>query len=86
MSTPFLTNFSAAVVRQLVQRGLLEVAPGREEAVVAHLAAELFAAREGSQLIHTTARALLSAPDVEELYADDAELIELVQDLGPGAG
>lgn len=84
MSTPFLTGFASAVVARLVQTEQLEIVAGSEAAVAEFLAARLFAARDGAQLITTTGKALLAAPDVEELWADDDEIKQVVQELHMG--
>lgn len=82
MSTPFLYRFSAVVVRRLLDGERLEVVAGREEEVVRFVADALTDAREGSSLVSTLTRALLASPDVEELYADEDELKELINDMG----
>lgn len=82
VSTPFLYRFSLIVVGRLVERRRLEVVAGHEEHVVRFVADALTEAREGSSLLSTLTRALLSSPDVEELYADEDELKELINDLG----
>jgi hypothetical protein len=84
VSTPFLYRFSVIVVRRLLQGDRLEVVQGREEQVVRHVADALTQAREGSSLVSTLTRALLASPDVEELFADEDELRELINDLGSG--
>lgn len=81
MSTPFLIRFSEAVVSRLVARGRVEIAAGQEQRVVAFVAAALAEAREGAQLVSTMSAALLRCPDVEELYADEDELKQTVDDL-----
>lgn len=84
MSTPFLVNFASALVARLVETRQLEVVEGSEAAVAEFVAAQLFAARQGSQLIATTSKALVASPHVEELWADDDELKQLVQELKTG--
>lgn len=85
MSTTYLYRFSAVVVRRLIDDQRLEVTLGREEEVARFVADALTRAREGSSLISTLTRALLASPDVEELYADEDELKELINDLGAQA-
>lgn len=59
----------------------MAIAEGREEHVVRHVAAAL-AGKEHRSLITELTRALLSSDDVDELWADDDDLKELIQDLG----
>lgn len=82
MSTPFLYRFSAALVSRLVVTQRLEVSPGAEDQVARFVAGVLGGAGEGASLISTLSGALLGCPQVEELYADEEELKELVSDLG----
>ncbi len=81
MSTPFLTQFSEALVHRMVQVEQLELQPGSTAAVVRFLAAALFAARQGSSLISTVERALIACPQVVELYADIEGIKAIVDDL-----
>lgn len=85
MSTTYLYRFSAVVVHRLIEGDRLEVSSGREEQVARFVADALTDAREGSSLISTLTKALLASPDVEELYADEDELKELINDLGARA-
>lgn len=82
VSTPFLYQFSVVVVRRLLEGDRLEVAAGQEDLVARFVADALADAKEGSSLVSTLTRALLASPDVEELYADEDELRELINDLG----
>lgn len=80
VSTPFLINFTEAIVRTLLERGELELS-GDRDAVVAFVSQNLASGGEGRSLISTFTAALLACPDVEELYADDETLKELVTEL-----
>lgn len=84
MSTPFLLQFSQLLIDRLVADDLIELGPAGKHAVVVHVAAHLASAQTAS-LISTVGAALLSSPDVDELYADDDTIKEIVGDLGPGA-
>ncbi len=81
MSTPFLHGFSRAVVDALLAEGLLEVADGARDRVIAH-AARVLAEAEHRSLVSTLAGALVGCPETLELYADDEQLKQLIQDLG----
>lgn len=81
MSTTFLTGFSRAIVARLVDEACLEIAAGREEQVIAFLAAWLHREAQGGSLITGLVAGLTACPDVRELYADDDELKALVEDL-----
>lgn len=83
MSTPFLYQFSVAIVSRLVEREQLEIRPGAEEKVLNFVSGSLAAARPGSSVISTFFAALLACPEVEEVYADEAEIKEIVDDLAP---
>ncbi len=81
MSTPFLLGFAEALVARLLKEREIEVRPGSGEAVAAFLARGLAEASEGKSLISLTSQVLLQCDDVEELWADDERLKEIVQDL-----
>lgn len=81
MTTPFLVGFARAVLARLQEDQLVEVTFGSEERVALHVGAELAAVPHGGSLITSLARALLSCPDVHELYADDQQLKGIVQHL-----
>lgn len=82
MSTPFLIGFTSTVVTHLLAAGLVEIAPDREDHVVAFVADHLAGLRTGHSLISSLVAGLLACPDVEELYADDESLKELITELG----
>ena len=81
MSTPFLLTYASALVSSLLEKGLIELRAGHEPRVVEFLAEYLHVRARGGSLISSTGRALEICPDVEELYADDAELKEVVDSL-----
>lgn len=85
MSTPFLTGYSNALVVCLLREGLVEVRPGSEGQVVAFVATYLHEKARGGSIISSTSAALLACPDVEELYADDDQLKDVVDGLAYGA-
>jgi hypothetical protein len=70
------------VVRQLVDRDLLEVRPGGDRAVVQFLSSHLVASKPGHSLVSRLVKGLVTCPEVVELYADDAIIKELIQDQG----
>ncbi|TVQ94091.1 MAG: hypothetical protein EA397_02985 [Deltaproteobacteria bacterium] len=82
MSTPFLLHYAASLVQALLDEDLIEIRAGQEEVVVRYLAKELQLRGEGRSLISCTSQALLRCDQVEELFADDDEIKELVQDIG----
>lgn len=84
MATPFLLHYAASILQSLVNADLIEIREGQHEVVVRYLAAELHRQREAGSLISCTSRALLACEEVEELFADDEEIKELVQSLGRG--
>ena len=82
MTTPFLYRFSVAVLTRLLEGRRVELQPGGEEQAVLYVSNKLAQAGEGSSLISTLSAALMSCPEVLELFADEEELKELVSDLG----
>ena len=66
------------VLHRLVAEEAIEIASGREAAVLAHCIKCLTVASAGNQLVDTLAKALLSAPDVGELYATNEMLKEFI--------
>lgn len=81
MASSFLSGFTRIVVGRLLEQGLIEVSEGTKAEVVAWVAARLASPGPTPSLVSTLSRALLSCPHVEELYADDEELKELITDL-----
>ncbi|MFT7519626.1 MAG: hypothetical protein ACI9MC_001768 [Kiritimatiellia bacterium] len=81
MSTPFLLEFASDMVYALIGAQLLEVTPGRERATVEFVAAWLARKSKGGLLITSTADALVSCPDVVELYADNDQMKTLMESL-----
>jgi hypothetical protein len=80
MSVALLARFSTTIVQRLVDRDLLVVVPGRQEEVVQHLAEHLANVRHAS-LISAISKGLISSPDVEELFAEDDDIKEVVESL-----
>jgi len=79
-----LHGFAHALVARLVEVRLLEVRAGSESQVVAHVAERLAAVETGS-LVTEIVRALTTCEGVDELYADDREIMDMIADLGPAA-
>jgi hypothetical protein len=77
-----LLAFSLSLVNRLQADGLLSVKPGASERVVQFLADRLADQPELSSLVSASGKALVDCPDVEELFADDEELKEAINDLG----
>lgn len=82
MSSPLLVQFSRTVVDELVRRELVEVRPGRQDALITSLARRLATARDAS-LITSMERALLADDDVVELFADLDDLKSIVDAMDP---
>ncbi len=79
-----LHGFADSLVQRLVVLELLEIRPGGEPEVVAQLAERLAAVETGS-LITEVVRAFTASEQVEELWADDRQLMDVIADLGPRA-
>ncbi len=82
MSTAFLHAFSRSVVDALEAEDGLEIVVGSRERVVGYVAEGLARVGQGGQLVSALVAALVSCPDVIELYADDEALKALIEDLG----
>lgn len=81
MSTPFLLAYATGIIDRLVARDLLLLQPDGRDAAIEALAASLAAVKRGSILSSTTA-GLLKAPTVEELFADDDDLRDILDEMG----
>jgi hypothetical protein len=80
MSSPFLTQFVAGVVDQMLSTQTLEIRPGSREDVVGFVARKLGA--EGLiSLVTTLTGAFEECADVLEFYPDDADLKDMITDL-----
>lgn len=82
MSTPFLTQFAFRTLKSLIDQQLLEVEPERFPRLVEDVAAALGRSQNQS-LISTLVTILVKHPAVIELYADNAQLIEAIEGIGP---
>lgn len=83
MPTAFMTGFATAICARLIADHRLELAPGADPAEVAAFVAEALTRRsQFAGLVTSLSAALIACPAVEELFADDAELQQLVNDLG----
>jgi len=84
VSTPFLSQFSFALVSALLAKELLELTAGREKHVVRYLATYLNEKGKGNSLLSTVEKALLSCEDVEEFYSDQETLKGIIETLKYG--
>jgi hypothetical protein len=82
MSTPFLLQYAGRLLRALQARGLIDVTVGMEEQIILFVANKLNMPGRTGSLISETSKALIACPFVEELYADDLEIKDLVEELG----
>lgn len=80
MSSPFLLSFTESIVVRLVDDGDL-LLTGPPDDVIRHVASALQAAGENKQLVTTLTRALITSSAVDELYADDDRLKEIITEL-----
>jgi hypothetical protein len=78
----FLLAFSHELVWRLLAEELLLVREGTTDRVIWRLSEHLAAQKQGASLISSVSAGLLAIPEVEELFADDDELRDLVTDLG----
>lgn len=87
MSSPFLIGFTRVLLVQLLAQELIEIEAGNEDRVILFVARHLGEVREGGSLVSSLVRAFLTCPEVVELYAEDADLKRVIQDLdGTPAG
>lgn len=84
MSTPFLNQFSQALIAILLNRDLLEVVDGGAGRVATYLAGELASCGSGNSLLSSVERSLIKCEDVVEFYADLETMKEIVQTLKYG--
>ena len=82
MSTAFLHAFARSVVDALLSGEEIEIVAGSRERVVGYVAEGLARVGQGGQLVSALVAALVSCPDVIELYADDEALKALIEELG----
>ena len=85
MSTPFLLQFSHALVTALIAMDLLEINAGKEARTVQFLANFLHENGKGNSLLSTVEKALIRCDDVEEYYGDQETLKGIVETLKYGA-
>lgn len=74
--------FCLRIVTDLVRTGHLVLSAGNERRVAAFAASHLAARPEGASLVSSLSAALLSCPEVDELFCDDLELRDRITDLG----
>lgn len=83
MSTPFLFGFSAAIVDRLLAEGVLVLQEGTRDRVVLYLGNYLGTVARGGSLLSSVDHALLSCPEVDDVFIDLEGLKLLVEDLHP---
>jgi hypothetical protein len=81
MSTPFLVGFSQGVVTRLLEEKLVDLEPGGEARAVVFVANWLGTRAQGTSLLSSLEKALLSCPEIHELFADVDTLKAVVEDL-----
>ena len=77
----YLTHFSLAIIERLLVQKQLEIEVGCDEQVATYVAQNLAALGSGTQLITSLTQAIISCPDVIELYADDTIIKETITEL-----
>lgn len=77
-----LNAFAHRLVLELVAAERIAVAPSDVPAVIAQLRERLTVQREGQSLINAVSTALLAIPEVDEVWADDDELRERINEMG----
>ena len=82
MSAQFLEAFVSRVLHDLVRSDRIEIKPDSHDKIVKEVAAVLGKSGTGSSLISTFVAALIENAHVEELYAENDEIKELIVDLG----
>ncbi|MBT3219497.1 MAG: hypothetical protein HN348_10430 [Proteobacteria bacterium] len=81
MTTPFLLAFSTAVLLELERQQMVDL-NGATERVAIYVANYLGTEARGGSLISGLSAALISCPEVDELYADNEQIKQIVDDLG----
>lgn len=81
MSTAFLQGYARAVVRGLLDQGLVEVTEGGLEQAVSDVVEFLVKHGKNRSAIGLTGQALLSSSAVEELFATDEQIKAIVDNL-----
>lgn len=81
MSSTFFTGFAHMVLVRLLARGLIEIRAGREVQTAEFVGQALATAGDYRSLISSLSQAFVVCPEVEELYATDDELRELINDI-----
>ena len=82
MASPLLQQTVTYVVGRLVSESLLDLRGEAQEQVVDHVVGALVQAEAGAQLVSTLIGALLGCPAVEELYATNHQIKELITEFG----
>ena len=81
MSTPFLWGFTEVLVAKLIELSLLDIVEGQQSQVVGFVAEYLNTSARGGSVISSFSTALIRCPFVNELYADDLQIKEIIDDL-----
>jgi hypothetical protein len=84
MSTPLLYGFATAIVARLAHEKLVELEPAGEARAATFVANWLGKKAQGTSLLSSLERALLTCPEVHELYADRDALKAIIEDLKHG--
>ena len=81
MSSPFLLQFSSALVSSLTAEHWLDVESGTDEQVVVYLANYLGRLPHGHSLVSATLAALLACEAVTEVYCTNEQLKHTMETL-----
>jgi hypothetical protein len=82
VSTPFLITFAFGVVTALLERERIVLTPGSSAEEVAKDVAAYLSTRQGHSMISSMSMGLIGSAHVDELFADDDEIRELVNTMG----
>ncbi|MEL6344993.1 MAG: hypothetical protein AAFV53_17880 [Myxococcota bacterium] len=84
MTSPMVLNILRSVLDELDRRELIDVVPGISlDALVQDVASRLQGQRAFAQFSTWLSGALLMSPHVEELYATDQELVDILREVNP---
>lgn len=80
--SPLLLHTVDQVLTGLLAGDEIEIESGREAEIIRFCGLQLAEAGMGAQLVDTLSKALLRCDHVEELYADNARIKELITGVG----
>ncbi|MFT4975580.1 MAG: hypothetical protein ACI8S6_001467 [Myxococcota bacterium] len=84
MTSPLIRSVIYEVITELYSRDLIELAPGAKIRPIADTIAETMqGARVFAQFGPWLADALLASPLVDELFATNEDLLEILRDISP---